>query len=136
MESCTCQNQKQNQKQNQNNYTRPKAAAPLYTKERKRETHKTLYKRKNSPKGEREKIFPITNSSSLSFVAVRTCCGDFFLYYAQQQIYRLSRSLTCCFSALLFLHTFFLSLFSLQKRVWSFFNFLCSDWKFSMREYN
>ena len=93
MESCTCQNQKQNQ--NQNNYTRPTAAATLkYEREKERETQ-TLFQNKKKLKGEggtRKNILPcITNSSSLSFVAVRAVI---FLYYAQQHKYIISLSLS------------------------------------------
>ena len=107
MESCTCQNQNQKQKQNQNqnNYTRPTAAATFITKERKRERHKTLFQNKKKLKGEggtRKNILPcITNSSSLSFVAVRAVI---FLYYAQQHKYIISLSL----SRTLFLRAFIL----------------------------
>ena len=107
MESCTCQNQKQNQKQkqNQNNYTRPTAAATFIRKrERERETQNNFPKQKKlkGEGGTRKNILPcITNSSSLSFVAVRAVI---FLYYAQQHKYIISLSL----SRTLFLRAFIL----------------------------
>lgn len=63
-------------------------------------------------KGEREKYSPSTNSSSLSFVAVRTC-GDFFVSRATPQIHISSLSLALssrCFCG----RSFFLS--SLSKK--------------------
>lgn len=88
-------------------------------------------------KGEREKYSPSTNSSSLSFVAVRVVI---FLYHARHHKHTYHLSLSRSLVVALFLRAFFLSLFSLQKRPTDAFrlsfNFLCSDWKFSMREYN